>query len=286
VSEGVTDLNTDRGVIQSGGRWKTPMLFGTATLGQVRIEWANALHYIVLPVNLSHTAMIQPYHHFSPLRYHVAEAQNLIAARALQTEGEYDWVFFLEDDVVVPPGVLLQFAKWMHDGRFPMVSGWYNVKSNPPEPMFFRGRGNGPVCYHVGEVEGKAEPINEDLGLRGILCDGVPTGCLLMSVKLLRALWDASPEVSLTREAREDGSVHEIKVREVFRTQREAGIDPETDGYYKKLGTSDLEVCDRIIDNDFLALAGFDHAASLEWPFIVDIDIKCGHIDLTTGRIF
>jgi hypothetical protein len=274
------------GVIESGERWRTPLLFGTATLGQVRIEWANALHYIVLPVNLSHTAMIQPYHYMSPLRYHVAEAQNLIVSRALETEGEYEWVFLLEDDVVVPPNVLLQFAKWMHDGRFPVVSGWYNVKSNPPEPMFFRGRGNGPVCYHVGEVEQHVETVNEKLKLRAVMCDGVPTGCMLVSTKLLRAVAEDAPTMVLKRQAHHDGTLHEVAVKEVFITRREAGVDPETDGYYKKLGTSDLEFCDRVIDRGYLKKAGYDYAASLEWPFPIDVDIRCGHIELTTGRTF
>lgn len=273
-----------QGVIENGARWRTPMLFGTATLGTVRIEWTNALHYIVLPVNLSHTSMIQPYHIFSPLRYHVAEAQNLIVEHALN--GDYEWVFLLEDDVVVPPNVLLQFAKWMHDGRFPVVSGWYNVKSNPPEPMFFRGRGNGPVCYTESEVESELETVNADLGLKAVMCDGVPTGCMLVSTKLLRVAWERSPEIVLHRIANADGTTHEVKTREVFKTMREAGIDPETDGYYKKLGTSDLDFCDRVIDDGLLKEAGYDYAASLEWPFPVDTAIKCGHIELSTGRIF
>ena len=273
-------------IIKHTGRWRTPMLIGTATLGQVRMEWANAFHYMILPVNLSHTSMIQPYHFMNPMRWHVAEAQNLIVNRALMSEQEYDWVLLIEDDVVVPPNVLLQFAKWMHDGRFPIVSGWYNVKSNPPEPMFFRGRGNGPVCYTVNEVAEKTEWVNEDLGLRGVMCDGVPTGCVLISTKLLRVVAEHSPVVTLKREAREDGSVHEINMREVFHTMREAGYDPETDGYWKKLGTSDLEFCDKVIDEGYLKEAGFEYAASLEWPFPVDTDIRCGHIELSSGTMF
>lgn len=273
-------------IIKSSGRWRTPMLVGTATLGQVRIEWANAWHYMILPVNLSHTAMIQPYSYMSPLRYHVAEAQNLIVQRALAAESEFEWVFFLEDDVVVPPNVMLQFAKWMHDGRFPIVSGWYNVKCNPPEPMFFRGRGNGPVCYTVNEVAAKTETINEELGLRGVMCDGVPTGCVLISTKLLRVVAENSPVISLHKQAHADGSRHEVKMREVFRTERDAGFDPETDGYWKKLATSDLEFCDRVIDEGFLKMAGFEYAAGLEWPFPVDTDIRCGHIELSSGTQF
>lgn len=272
--------------IKNTGRWRMPLLIGTATLGQVRMEWHNAIKFMTIPVNLSYTDMIQPYQVISPTGYHVAEAQNIIVHHALLEGAKHEWVLLLEDDVVPPPNTLLQCAKWMHDGRFPIVSGWYNVKSNPPEPMFFRGRGNGPLCYTVNEVAEKVEWVNEDLRLRGVMCDGVPTGCMLVSTKLLRAVAEDAPVISLPRLAREDGSHHELRIREVFVTMRDAGMDPETDGYYKKLGTSDLEFCDRVIDEGYLRKAGFEYAASLEWPFPVDTDIRCGHIELSSGVTF
>ena len=273
-------------VVRSGSRWQTPLLIGTPTLGKVRIEWANALNHMVLPVNLSLVSTQMPYYYFAPLFYHVAEAQNLIVREALEPGKPYEWILFIEDDVVVPPTILLQLAKWMHDGRFPVVSGWYNVKSVPPQPMFFRGRGNGPLCHSPAEVDQYVEPINPDLHLRGILCDGVPTGCLLVSVKLLRVAWEDSPPLTVTRVGREDGSIFQLQTREIFRTTREAGIDPMTGGYYKRLGTSDLEFCDRAIDRGWLKAAGFSDAALLEFPYPVDTDIRCGHIDLSSGVIY
>ncbi len=282
----MNEVAEDRGIVRSGARWSTPLLIGIPSLGRVRIEWATALQHMVVPMNLSSTSAVQPYHYVLPMYYHVAEAQNLIVREAMEPGKPYDWILFIEDDVVVPPTLLLQMAKWIHDGRYPVVSGWYNLKSVPPQPMFFRGRGNGALCFTVNEVDKYIEDVNKDLFLRGIHCDGVPTGCLLVSTKLLRVAWDNSRETVITRVSRDDGSVFQIHAREVFKTTREAGIDPETGGYYKRLGTSDLEFCDRTLDNGWLAKAGFDYAAGLEYPFIVDPDIRCGHIDLSTGVVY
>jgi len=80
--------------------------------------------------------------------------------------------------------------------------------------------------------------------------------------------------------------VAEIKTREVFITRREAGVDPETGGFYKKIGTSDLVWCDNVISNGYLKKAGFPEAAKKKYPFPVDTAIKCGHIDLSTGVVY
>lgn len=276
------EKSIDRGIVQSGERWKTPLVIGTCTLGQVRFEWAAAIQHMVIPVNLSMANMVQPYSFISPMRYHVAEGQNIIVRDFLNTDSE--WLLLLEDDVVPPPNVLLQFAKWMNLNKYPVVSGWYNVKAVPSIPMFFRGRGNGPVFGNPSEVVG--ETIDENYKLEGVMCDGVPTGCLLIHRNILQVCADNSPTITLTRVASSTGDIVQFQCKEVFVTQREAGIDPETGGYYKRLGTSDLEFCDRLIANKWFSAAGYPHLDGVEWPFPVDINIKCGHIDLTTGVVY
>lgn len=280
-----TQTEIDRGVIQNGATWKTPLAIGTCTLGQVRFEWAAACAHMVTPVNLSMVSIAQPYALLAPMRYHVAEAQNILVKDFL-SNAQLEWLFLLEDDVVPTPNILLQWTKWMNLNKYPVISGWYNVKAKPPIPMFFRGRGNGPVFSHPDDVVGEPIPYGEKLELEGVMCDGVPTGCMLIARKFLEVAWDNSPELKLTRYAGADGARTEIITREVFLTQREAGIDPETGGYYKRMGTSDLEFCDRAMQNDWFSKSGYGHLSNVEWPYPVDTDLECGHIDLTTGFIY
>ncbi len=280
-----TQTEIDRGVIQNGAKWKTPLAIGTCTLGQVRFEWAAAVQHMVTPVNLSLVSIAQPYALLAPMRYHVAEAQNILVKDFLNNDN-LEWLFFLEDDVIPTPNVLLQWTKWMSLNKYPVVSGWYNVKAKPAIPMFFKGRGNGPVFDTTEDVVSEPIPYGEKFKMEGVMCDGVPTGCLLMSKEILQVAWDNSPELSLSRYTGADGAKMEIKTREVFMTQREAGIDPETGGYYKRMGTSDLEFCDRIMQNGWFEKAGYEHLEGVEYPFPVDTSLKCGHIDLTTGIIY
>ncbi len=260
-------------VIKSGGRWKVPVLIGIPTLGQVRFEWANAIWNSVIPVNWASSTLVAPIPSISAMTYHVAEAQNMIVAGCLEQKKEkgFEFLLLLEDDVVPPPDIFIKFKRWVEDGRFPIVSGLYNLKGENPEPLVFRGRGNGTFKdFKLGEV---------------VWADGVPTGCLLIHTRLLEVAWEESPVISLTR-VRNDGSVHEVRVREVFKTLRDAGVDPETGGCYRRMGTSDLDFCDRVLDNRWLQKAGFKEAAEMKYPFPVDTSIYCGHIDLTTGNIY
>lgn len=276
-------------IVENAERWKWNVVIGIPSLGQVRIEWCMAYSSMVIPMNFSMAKLLHPVLTITPLRYHVAEAQNMILREVFNADGHWDWVLFLEDDVVPPPNILLRLAKWIRQDRYPMVSGLYHLKSEPPEPMTFRGRGNGSWD---GWQNGKSDVISKRATLPdGVkpkevaFCDGVPTGCLLMSTKLLRVAWNESPEILLTRKLA-DGTVVQCKTREVFVTRREAGIDPETGGYYMRAGTSDLEFCDRAIKEGWMQKAGYKEAARMKYPFPVDLAIHCGHIELSTGRVY
>ena len=258
-----------RAIIKNASRWKHRILIGIPSLGTVRFEWHNAFCSSVIPMNWSSATTVQPVPCIGVMNYHVAEAQNLIVKTVL--EGNWEWLLLIEDDVVIPPNIFCEMMKWIEKEKWPVVSGLYHLKSEPPEPMTFRGRGNGVFNgWKMGDT---------------VWCDGVPTGCLLISRKLLQVCWDASPEIALKRLGM-DGASHEIITREVFVTKREAGINPETGGYYRKMGTSDLEWCDRILDHGLLKEAGFKEAARKKYPFPVDTSIACGHIDLSSGRIY
>lgn len=256
-------------MIKSGDRWRNPILIGIPTLGTVRFEWANALWNCVLPVNWAAGTVVHPVPTIAPMRYHVAEAQNLIIKSFI--EGKWEWLLLIEDDVVVPPELYIKMRDWMDKDETPIVTGLYYVKGNPRAPMIFRGRGGGAFNnWKPGEA---------------VWCDGVATGCTLISRKLIEVAWAESPEIALTRMT-SAGEIQQLKTREVFVTTRTAGVDPETGGYWRQMGTSDLEFCDRVIDTGWLKKAGYPKLARKKYPFVVDTSIKCGHIDLSTGIIY
>jgi hypothetical protein len=289
VSRKKTTFYTDH--IRNAEKWKWNVVFGIPSLGQVRIEWALALSGLVSPMNFSMSRTIHPVGVINPLQYHVAEAQNAIVASVLAANPQWDWLLLLEDDVVPHVTMLTRFRKWIEQDRYPIVSGLYHLKSDPPEPMTFRGRGNG--AYDEWR-SGKPDPISRRSKLppgikrsEVVFCDGVPTGCLLISTKLLRVAWGYSEEQVLKRK-QANGLMVDVYTRKIFETIREAGVDPDTGGYFMRAGTSDLEFCDRVMADKgrWMREAGYPEAARMKYPFPVDISIDCQHIDLASGRAF
>lgn len=235
------------------------VLIGTPTLGQVRIEWHNAMQGIVIPCNWANSAN-------TPIGFLVDDAQNIIVQETLRSN--FEWLLLIEDDVVVPPDIFLRFAKHIEAGTAPVVSGLYYLKGprQEPEPLIYRGRGNGAFRdFKAGQQ---------------VWVDGVPTGCLLVHASVLKVL-SATTE---TYTVRANGTV--ITLPRVFHTPREAWFDQGTGAYQKLVGTSDLFFCDGIIREGILKKAGWPKVARRQFPFLVDTGIRCGHIDRSNGIIY
>lgn len=235
------------------------VLIGTPTLGIVRIEWHNAMSGMVVPCNWSNSAN-------TPINYLVHDAQNIIVHEALRQS--FSWVLLIEDDVIVPPDVLLRFAKYIDAGDVPVVSGLYHLKGlrEAPEPLIYRGRGVGAYRkFKAGEK---------------VWVDGVPTGCLLIHTSILREVAKVAPDYTV----RNHGTATPLK--RVFHTPREAMLDQGTGAYQKLMGTSDLFFCDQVIRDGILKKAGWPKIAARRFPFLVDTGIACGHIDRNTGVVF
>lgn len=233
------------------------ILVGTPTLGNVRIEWHNAMSSLVVPCNWANSAN-------TPIGYRVDDAQNILVHEALRSG--FEWLLLIEDDVLPPPDLFLKFAQHMDAGTAPIVSGLYHLKGprSAPEPLIYRGRGTG--AYK------KFKPGDQ------VWVDGVPTGCLLISTKVLTVLHDSAPVYTL----RNNGAAMSLK--RVFSTPREAFLDQGTGAYSKLMGTSDLHFCDQIIREGVLKKAGFPGLG--RYPFLVDTAIRCGHIDRNTGTVY
>jgi SAM-dependent methyltransferase len=134
-------MNLANKLVASG----TGVVVGIPTLGRpVSLAWASAYKSLSPPINFNMTiCQING----AP----VADARNAIAREALRLESRY--VFFLGDDVIVPPHALRQFITRMENNRdISVIGGVYCSKSNPTAPLVFRGNGRGSYWdWKVGE---------------------------------------------------------------------------------------------------------------------------------------
>jgi hypothetical protein len=124
---------------------KTGVVIGIPTLGRpVSLAWASAYKSLNPPINYNMTVM-------QIMNSPVADARNAIAREALKNESRY--VFFLGDDVVVPPHALRQFIMRMENNpHIGVIGGVYCSKSEPPAPLVFRGNGQGSYWdWKIGE---------------------------------------------------------------------------------------------------------------------------------------
>lgn len=237
-------------VVDSGvTTFQNRLLVGTPTTGPIRMEWAAARYGQAIPANWSKVDMIQYMTAYIPMRFSIQDAQNLIVQEAV-THG-YQWLLLIEDDTCPPPDGFIRFNEYMRSEKYPMVSGLYYTKSDPAEPMIYRGRGN---SYHT----------DWKLGDR-IWVDGVPTGMLLVNVKLLKAVYDDSPEYIA------GGN----KVRRVFENPIKTWFNPERGSQEALVGTTDLDFCKRVIEGGYLAKAGWPELQKLKYPYLIDTRLNC-----------
>ena len=230
------------------------LMVGTPTTGLVRVEWVMARYGQIIPMNWSKVEMFEFLSGYMPLRYTVDDAQNLIVGEALKAKME--WLLLLEHDVILPPDAFVRLNKYMRDKTVPVVSGLYYYRSRPSEPLIFRGRGTGAFLdFELGDE---------------VWCDGVPTGCLLIHSSILQTMWDESEEYQVGNRT----------ARRVFHSPRDIWIDPETDSQMMLTGTSDLAWCARIIQEDVFTKAGWSDYREKQYPFLVDTNIFCKHIDM------
>lgn len=239
------------------GAYTHRILLGIPTLGTVRIEWHNAVNGMVIPVNWSNSMQ-------TPIGFMVAEGQNLIVKHAL--DNQFEWLFFLEDDVLPPPDLLVRLERYMTKGDVPIVSGLYPLKSTIPMPFIFRGRGNG--VYTDFKTGSK------------VWADGVPTGCLLIHMSIIRALAAESDTYTIR------ANQAQVRLQKVFWTPRQVFSDPALGTYQKLVGTSDLFFCDQLKEKGIFKKAGWDKLARQKYPYLVDTSINCGHIDRQTGQVY
>lgn len=240
-------------VNENGGTFTNRILIGSPVTGLVRIEWVQSRYGQLTPMNWSQVQMNQMMAGYYPLRYLVADAQNLIVKSFI--EGDYEWLLLWEHDVCPNADAMIRLNTHIREEKYPVVSGLYYSRSRPSEPLVFRGRGTGVYTkWEMGDL---------------VWCDGVPTGFLLIHYSILRAMWERSPEYNL------NGQI----TRRVFHEPRDIFTDPETNNVATYQGTSDLNWCSRVMSDGIFKIAGWDEFQDKQYPFVVDTNLFCRHIN-------
>ena len=241
------------------GKWQNRLIIGHPTTGLVRIEWVLGRFGVTIPTNWSHTDVIQFMQPTVPIKYQIADSENLLAKAVVDTDAE--WLLIWEHDNIPPVDALIRLNEYMIDGTIPVVAGCYFTKSDPPEPMVYRGMGQGYYPdWKMGDL---------------VWTDGVPFGFTLISGALIKAMWAESEEYIVNNQV----------TRRVFAAPSRHWLDPEKGCYVSEGGTSDLAWCQRVMKEGFFDKAGFPEFSKKKYPFLVDTNIFVHHID-QHGRRF
>lgn len=239
--------------------WTNRLLIFTPTKGTVRMEWVSARYGQIIPTNWSHVELFQYISPYIPIGYQIADAQNLMAKVVVKQN--YDWILYIEDDNLPPPDGFIKMNKYVNEGKIPVVSGLYFTKSNPSEPVLYRGRGNSYFRdWKMGDK---------------VWVDGMPFGFRLEHASLIKTAWKESPEYR----------IGDYVTRRVFDSPGEMWYDQDKGGFASRSGTTDLAWCTRLMRDKIFEKAGWPEYQKMKYPFLVDTTIFVKHID-DQGRIY
>jgi hypothetical protein len=241
-------------LLQANQKPQHRIMVGVPMTGLIRAEWAMARYGQTIPCNWSNSEIVYWYNQATPLGYAVAEARNIVVDAAVSQA--YDWLLFIDHDVILPPTTFVKLNQYMLDGTIPVVSGLYCAKAHPPEPLLYRGRGNGYFTdWKLGEK---------------VWVDGVPMGCTLIHVSILREMTKDAPKYLPPG--------HDKKIAQIFDTPAGQTFDPVKESWTAFTGTEDLAWCNRVMEGGYLKRAGFPKIAAKKYPFLMDTSIFCKHI--------
>ena len=229
------------------------VMIGIPMTGLLRSEWVLARYGQVIPCNWGHVEFIQWIDQYSPINFQVADARNIISKKVV--EQKFDWLVFIDHDVVLPPNFLVTINEHMIAGKTPIFSGLYFTKSVPAEPLVYRGRGTG--FYPNWKIGDK------------VWVDCVPMGCTVIHASIIKALYAESSEYQCGSEM----------VRKVFETPTRVWWDPVTKAINTQTGTEDMEFCSRVMRDKIFKKAGWPEYEGKRFPYMIDTKLFCYHID-------
>jgi hypothetical protein len=236
-----SNFKTVKQIFNDGPDPSMKIMFGIPSTGWIRFEFHTAMSQLIIPCNWTNSVS-------SPIGFDVASARNHVVEHALR-DG-HDWILFVDHDVILPPDTLVKMRGHMLLARSPIVGGLYYAKSSRPEPLIYRGRGNGPYYdWDPGDQ---------------VWVDGMGMGCTMIHTSLFRAM---SPPW--------------------FESPRRYTFDKEKGCYIHEAGTEDLFFLSRVIDENIIEKTGIKwDIEDPKNPFIMDTSLYCGHIDHATGKVY
>jgi len=235
------------------------IMVGIPMTGLLRAEWVISRYGQVIPCNWSQTDCFHWLDQYSPVGFLVADARNIIANNFI--EKGFEWLFFIDHDTILPPTTILKWNARMLKKDVPVWSGLYFTKSEPAEPLVYRGRGN---SYY------KDWKLGEEVWV-----DGIPMGCTMIHSSILKVMYDESEEYDCAGR----------KLKAIFETPARTWFDPEKQQWYNSVGTEDLAWCTRVMKDNVFKKAGWPEYQDKEFPFLIDTSVFCRHIDFN-GRQF
>ncbi len=241
-------------VLQNNVPYKNRVLVAIPMTGSVRAEWMMARYGQIIPTNWSQLEYMHFMDTFGPVGYVVADARNTCVKMAV--EKDMEWLLFIDHDTIIPADAFIRLNDYMRNKKYPVVSGLYFTRSDPAEPLIYRGRGN---SYFD----------DWDMGDK-VWVDGIPMGCTLIHCSILREMYKNSEEYMVGNQI----------MRKVFETPTSIWFDPVKQEYNSFTGTEDLQWCDRVMKEDWFTKAGWGkhfkkHPKN---PFLMDTGIFCRHI--------
>lgn len=230
------------------------IMIGVAMTGLVRAEWMLARYGQVIPCNWSQVDSIQWLDQYTPLEFLVADARNMIVHNFMVNG--FEWLLQIDHDTVLPFDTFIRLNDYMIKKEVPMLSGLYFTKSQPSEPLIYRGRGTGYFAdWKMGDK---------------VWVDGIPSGCTLIHRSILEVMYNEAESYEV---------MPGLVIKHVYDTPAKTWYDPENRHWYAATGTEDLDLCTRIMEGGVFEKAGWPEFQEKEFPFLCDTGIFCKHID-------
>ena len=223
--------------------------------GLIRAEWMLGRYGQGIPTNWSISEVIQWLDTYSPLGFAVADARN--SAVDAFIKGEFEWLFFIDHDVVLPYDTFSKLNRWMNKGTVPVMGGLYFTKSMPAEPLLYREWGS---SYFMDWKMGDE-----------VWVAGMGLGCNLIHRSLLEIIYKESEEYKMGSQT----------VRRVFESPSRTFFDAEAQSWRTEGGTEDIFFYKRLKNENIYKRAGWPNIQKKKWPVLCDTSIFCKHIDMS-----
>ena len=260
---------------------------GDGTISNVTHDWANAMSS--LGGGLAVTVL-----KLSIKNRSVGQAKQAMAEMAVASGCQ--WVLFVDDDVLVPGDALMKMIqRWRQDPeKYAIQNGVYWSKSEPPQPLIFKGSFEGSYWnWHVGDL---------------IEADAAGAGCTFIATDVFKKM--PKPWFSIDyiyNDQREMMDVHQWEMEsQLVDMLRQPNRNPEQEAKIDELQQEISKHADLM--QKMLVSGGLDpkqmynvspagsttedlYFYKKAKEFVgascwVDTSIQCGHQDKRTGRIF